>query len=98
MNNTVERCAGMFGYNFSSNSNKNEVEKLSNLQLSRAVEHIIKLTGEWIFISVMEHLSRDQLSAQSSGEKFGKFSSSIFLLKGFYELLRMEDSNIFDTQ
>ena len=46
MNNTVERCSGKFGYNFSGNSNKNEVEKLSNLQLSRAVEHIIKLTGE----------------------------------------------------
>ena len=46
MNDTVERCAGKFDYNFSSNSNKNNAEKLSNLQLSRAVEHIIKLTSE----------------------------------------------------
>ena len=46
MNNTVERCAGKFDYNFSSNSNKNDAEKLSNLQLSRAVEHIMKLSSE----------------------------------------------------
>ena len=36
MDNTVERCAGKFDYNFRSNSNKNDAKKLPNFQLSRA--------------------------------------------------------------
>ena len=47
MDNTVERCAGKFDYNFSSNSNKNDAKKLSNLQLSR-VDWAYNEIDKWV--------------------------------------------------
>ena len=46
MDNTVERCAGKFDYNFSSNSNKNDAKNCQIFSYVELIEHIIKLTSE----------------------------------------------------